>query len=113
MRDEDKDEFMPGYTGAAQAAQDDAQRLKRAYARGYKAGGKRKKAVISNEAQQRKENAFWQRAMIAVLPYCLSRECSELWKVGASPPRTMAERIRVAVDFSDDVLKKARAEGRL
>ena len=76
----------------------------RGYAKGYRAGQKRKKLTISMEYYRRKRNAFWQRAFLAALPAAFS---AQGWTRGDKQLNTIPERMRLASDAADEALKLA------
>ena len=56
---------------------------KRAYQRGYAAGLRRKKRLISAEVARRERQAFLDKAFLAALPACIE---AQGWKTGDGKP---------------------------
>lgn len=76
-----------------------------AYSRGYAAGQKRKHKAMTEEARQRKKDAFWQRAFLAALPAAFS---AQGWKDGNGKAITnLPARIRLAANAADEAVKLA------
>lgn len=80
------------------------------YAKGYRAGLRRKRKAISDEQQAAKEKAFWQRAFVAVLPEAMT---AEGWKRAEKPIFGVEDRVNLAADFATSALMHARRFGRL
>lgn len=77
----------------------------RAYAKGYAAGKRRKQCEISQETLQRKKDAFWLRAYLAVLPAAFS---AQNWTRGEQKKiTTLTDKVRLAAETADEALKHA------
>ena len=77
---------------------------KRAYQRGYAAGLRRKKRLISAEVARRERQAFLDKAFLAALPACIE---AQGWKTGDGKPiTTRDDRIRLARGFAIEALRQ-------
>lgn len=66
---------------------------KRGYAKGYKAGRRKLAHEVSREQQIKRENAFWQRVFVAVLPSFLQLDN---WTMDGKKVHTLADRVELA-----------------
>ena len=73
----------------------------RGYGRGYAAGHRRKKQIESIARDQRKKDAFWQRAFLAALPATI---VAENWKSGVTPIVSLSARVKLAADAADEAM---------
>lgn len=76
----------------------------RAYARGYQAGKKRKASQAAAEDLQRRQDAFTQRAFLAVLPFAMTEHG---WGRTVEGKHTPYKTIDERVDFAWTVAKAA------
>ena len=80
------------------------------YAAGYKAGRARRQRDLSQRQRTARENAFWQRALLAALPFAWT---DHNWQVDGKTIRSMEERARFAGNIADQALRQAIERGRL
>lgn len=80
------------------------------YAAGYGAGRRRAKRDASERRRHAQENALWQRALLAALPFAWSQNN---WKTGDKPISTMEERARFVANIADAALSVALGRGRV
>jgi hypothetical protein len=76
---------------------------KRGYAKGYQAGRARRKAEQDRERQRRIDQAFLDRAFLAVLPECTSMQN---WKRGEKPINSVVDRVWLAWHIAEEALKQ-------
>lgn len=74
------------------------------YSKGYAAGLHRKNREVSYASRQKKKDAFWQRAFLAVLPAAFD---TQEWSRGSKPINTLPDRLRLAAETADEALKIA------
>lgn len=75
------------------------------YARGYAAGRRKRKADDVAERYRREQQAFLDKAYLAVLPTCMDVQG---WKVGDKPVTDAKERVHLAVLFANEALRQRR-----
>lgn len=71
------------------------------YAKGYAAGRKRKIKDLQAVDVRKRNDAFWQRAFLAVLPAVVGVSG---WTRGKSEILNLEDRVRLAKDFADTAL---------
>lgn len=76
---------------------------KRGYAKGYAAGRHRKQRDISAERHYREEQAFLDRAYLALLPVAME---AQGWTISDKPVQTTVERITLAVRWARTALRQ-------
>ena len=74
---------------------------KLSYDRGYQAGKRRKKLLISREQVYRERQAFLDRVFIALLPTAMT---AQDWKFGSVPITSGVDRVRLAKAWAKDAL---------
>lgn len=76
------------------------------YTQGYTAGKRRRQRAIAEDRKRAIQNAFWQRAMLAALPFAMQQEG---WVRGGKPITTVLDRVRLArnmaVGFQLDLIE--------
>lgn len=77
---------------------------KRGYSRGYDAGRRRKQRLVDTEKRLAKENAFWQRSFLALLPWAMS---AQGWTFGDQPITSSDDRIELARRTADRATRVA------
>ena len=77
---------------------------KKGYSNGYAAGLRRKNREVSYASRQKKKDAFWQRAFLAVLPAAFE---AQNWTRGSKPISTLPDRLHLAAETADEALKIA------
>ena len=73
---------------------------KREYSRGYQAGRKKLEADEKHSERMRRQNAFYNDALLAVIPACIS---SHGWKQGDKQITGLKERAKLAHDFAAEL----------
>ncbi len=86
------------------------QAVAQGYAKGYAAGRQRKLREISDDRKMIKEDALWQRAMLAAVPFAMQQNS---WTDNGKPISTLNERVELACDVADAVVKIAGSRGRM
>lgn len=76
---------------------------KRAYARGYNAGKRRRQREISDERRWREQQAFLDRAFLALLPTAMTVQG---WAFGGKTVSSSEDRIRLARIWAEKALKQ-------
>ena len=74
---------------------------KLSYDRGYRAGKRRKKLLISQEQIYREDQAFLDRVFIAILPTAMT---VQNWKFDSVPITAGVDRVRLAKIWAKDAL---------
>nr|WP_315242176.1 hypothetical protein [uncultured Albidiferax sp.] len=80
------------------------------YAQGYAAGKRRRQRAIAEDRKRATQNAFWQRAMLAALPFAMQQEG---WCRDGKPITTVLDRVRLARNVADAALLAAQEQDRL
>lgn len=80
------------------------------YAAGYAAGRRRAKLDRQQRALRAQENALWQRALLAALPFAWSQHN---WKTGDKPISSMQQRANFAANIADAAVREAIGRGRV
>lgn len=79
---------------------------KRGYSKGYAAGRRRRSREIQAERRLAREQAFWQRAVLALAGHAF--DCVG-WRDGNKEPiSTRPQRMALAAGAADDLLNEAR-----
>ncbi len=78
---------------------------RRAYSRGYAAGRRSNKAGRTLAQLQHERQAFRERAFLAALPFAMA---AQGWLRGDEPIRSVADRVRLAVEIADEATRKMR-----
>lgn len=76
---------------------------KREYSRGYQAGRKKLEADEKQSERMRRQNAFYNQALLASIPACIS---SHGWKQGDKQITGLEERTKLAHDFAVELTNK-------
>jgi len=76
-----------------------------AYARGYAAGRRKRKADDAADRYRREQQAFLDKALLALLPACMN---AQGWKIGDDVVTDAKQRVRLAVLFADEALRQRR-----
>ena len=86
------------------------QAVAQGYSKGYAAGRRRNLREISDERKVINEDALWQRAMLAAVPFAMQQNS---WADNGKPISTLHERVKLACDVADAVVKIAGSRGRV
>lgn len=84
----------------------------RGYAKGYAAGKRARARVVASDSRQAKQQAFAQRAFLAVLPWVFEQDTWGTTANGVHTPyKTKGERIKFAASIAEEALQVAVTRG--